>query len=353
MLVGLSVLLWPLVLVLLALGLVRRRQTLTGSASWGLGLPPGDTLAEVFLVIAVGFVGMALVGFNRDLGLGFEWRALLLIASLVALLTAYVFDVGWPLLLGLVGTSGWWGAQAQQWIADSHVRAATLITGLGLLALLFVTLGALEARATGARPRAGAYAVSGLAGVVGTTFMLSTTNGLTELERGLRGQPPWTSPPLALSLAVIAGGLVLVLLLAAGLRALGGLEMVALVVHAALFAALTVVPPESLIVPSPARRMWIPAGPDFTDVGMAVAAGCNVLLFLQLVGIMVIGHTRHQAWLVNCGALFLLMAVVAKYFDWFFAFLNKSLFFLGAGAILLVVGWLLEISRRRMVAAWR
>jgi hypothetical protein len=348
---GLSIVVWPLLVLGLVLALVRSRSA-TGDG-WTLALPAPETLAEVFFVIAVCFVGLALMGFNRDLDLRLQPREVVLVSSMVALVTAYLFEAAWPLLLAVVGISGWWGTQAQLWITEARVRPAVLVTGLGLLALLCVTLGALQARASRGRSRAAAYAVPGLAGVLGITFALSTTSGLLEIERGLLGAPPWDSVPISASLAAIGGGLALALLAAVATRALGPLEALAILLHGVLFAALAVGPPQALVVPSQTRRMWIPAGPDLTDVGMAAAAGFNVLVFLQLVGIMAAGHARRQASMVNLGALFFLVAVVAKYFDWFFAFLNKSLFFVGAGVILLVAGFLLETSRRRMVPRLR
>ena len=347
---GLSFLFWPLIVLAVVLGLVRRRHTTGG---WTVALPDPETLAETFFAIAVCFVGLALFGFNRDLDLNLEPRDLVLVSSLVALITAYLFAAAWPLVLGIVGISAWWSTQAQRWITESGVRPAVLLSGLGLGALLCVTLGALQAQASRGRSRAAAYVMPGLSGVIGITFGLSTTSGLMELERGLRGAPPWDSAPLGASLAVIGGALALALLAAAVTGALGPLEALAILLHGALFAALALVVPQALVVPAPTRRMWIPAGADLTDAGMAAAAGFNVLVFLQLVGVIAAGHTRRQAALVNLGALFLLVTVVAKYFDWFFAFLNKSVFFLGAGVILLVVGWVLEMGRRRMVSGLR
>jgi len=42
--------------------------------------------------------------------------------------------------------------------------------------------------------------------------------------------------------------------------------------------------------------------------------------------------------------------IFVKYFDWFFTFLDKSVFFISAGVLLFVVGWLMEKGRRYMLA---
>ena len=61
------------------------------------------------------------------------------------------------------------------------------------------------------------------------------------------------------------------------------------------------------------------------------------------------GYVKKEKWLINLGAAFLFMLIIVKYFDWFFTFLDKSIFFIGAGILLFIVGWLMEKGRRNIL----
>jgi uncharacterized membrane protein len=76
----------------------------------------------------------------------------------------------------------------------------------------------------------------------------------------------------------------------------------------------------------------------------------NIAIFLELFGLIYLGYMRGETWLINFGALFLFLLIIAKYFDWFFTFLDKSIFFIGAGILFFVVGWIMERGRRYMIS---
>jgi uncharacterized membrane protein len=75
----------------------------------------------------------------------------------------------------------------------------------------------------------------------------------------------------------------------------------------------------------------------------------NLLLLALTLGAIAVGYwNRDPAW-VNLGTLFFALLVVVRYFDWFWALLPRSLFFIGAGLLLLFGGMALERSRRRVL----
>lgn len=59
-----------------------------------------------------------------------------------------------------------------------------------------------------------------------------------------------------------------------------------------------------------------------------------------------------EAW-INTGLTFFVLLVVARYFDFFFALMDRSLAFIVAGVVLLGGGYLLERSRRRLLETMR
>lgn len=73
----------------------------------------------------------------------------------------------------------------------------------------------------------------------------------------------------------------------------------------------------------------------------------NLLLFAGTIGLTVAGIRRRSELLVNLGLLAFIIHVVTRYFDLFFAAMDRSLFFVLGGVLLLGGGWALERNRRR------
>ena len=68
------------------------------------------------------------------------------------------------------------------------------------------------------------------------------------------------------------------------------------------------------------------------------------MLFIYL------GYNREDMKLVNLGMSWLAAFLVAKYFDWFWDLMEKSLFFLVGGLILILGSIALEKKRRQIKA---
>lgn len=78
----------------------------------------------------------------------------------------------------------------------------------------------------------------------------------------------------------------------------------------------------------------------------------NLLLFVGTVGVVVLGVRRRSELLVNLGVVIFIIHMITRYFDLFFDALDKSVFFIFGGALLLGGGWLLERNRRRWIGEW-
>ncbi|MDF2626533.1 MAG: rane protein [Symbiobacteriaceae bacterium] len=78
----------------------------------------------------------------------------------------------------------------------------------------------------------------------------------------------------------------------------------------------------------------------------------NLLLFAGTVGWIVYGVRRRQQLVVNLGLAVFVLHVLTRYFDLFFSAMDRSLFFVLGGILLLGGGWLLERNRRRWMSAW-
>ncbi len=80
--------------------------------------------------------------------------------------------------------------------------------------------------------------------------------------------------------------------------------------------------------------------------------GFNVLLFVGTVGLVVFGTRRRSELLINLGLLSFVVHTFTRYVDIFFTAMDKSLFFMLGGVLLLGGGWLLERNRRRWIGEW-
>jgi uncharacterized membrane protein len=76
----------------------------------------------------------------------------------------------------------------------------------------------------------------------------------------------------------------------------------------------------------------------------------NVVMFASLAGLIYSGARRlDSAAVVNISTVFFAITVFCRYFDTFYRMMDRSLFFLLGGTVLLVGGYLLEQQRRTLI----
>jgi len=78
----------------------------------------------------------------------------------------------------------------------------------------------------------------------------------------------------------------------------------------------------------------------------------NILFALGVIGLIVLGYIRRYPSYINIGLLFFVLDLVARYFDFFWKLLPRSLFFIIGGLILLLGGVMLERKRRKVLASF-
>ncbi|HUL21776.1 MAG TPA: DUF2157 domain-containing protein [Thermodesulfobacteriota bacterium] len=78
----------------------------------------------------------------------------------------------------------------------------------------------------------------------------------------------------------------------------------------------------------------------------------NILFALEIVGLIILGFIRRFPVYVNIGLLFFALDVIARYFDFFWELLPRSLFFILGGLLLLFGGILLERKRRKILSSF-
>jgi len=79
----------------------------------------------------------------------------------------------------------------------------------------------------------------------------------------------------------------------------------------------------------------------------------NLAYALMIVGIIVLGYVKKNNIYINIGILFFVLDVIARYFDFFWNLLPRSIFFIAGGIMLLAGGIFLEKKRRKVLRSFR
>jgi hypothetical protein len=336
-----------------------RRSTQNKDSHLQVTFSREDAVSQSFLLFSLLFLGVTLTAFNRDLGDPFSWRTILLIIALVGLFGAYYLKTIYTLVVSLVGLMVWWGAQATAWLnsdltkletfqqlaALKPIKPVVVVVGIALLALLLYSVGHWHEKQIKFKRFALVYLVLGIVSVTGLLAWLSSKIGLEFLGDMTRGQSLLLSWPLTISMFVLLVALVGVTIYVWSQKLMSLFEVLAIFILTGLFGFMIIMPEQSMFLSG--RGYY---GGTLSSEGVLWALIFNLAIFFELLGLILSGYVRRETWLVNLGALFLFLLIIVKYFDWFFTFMDKSLFFIGAGILLFLVGWFMERGRRYMIS---
>ena len=89
---------------------------------------------------------------------------------------------------------------------------------------------------------------------------------------------------------------------------------------------------------------------NFMEISILFAIFFNFILIGVSICLIYFGYKREDPKLINMGAFWLGLLILARYFDFFYDMLPTSLFFLFGGIILLAGGFVLERSRRELLS---
>jgi uncharacterized membrane protein len=79
----------------------------------------------------------------------------------------------------------------------------------------------------------------------------------------------------------------------------------------------------------------------------------NIVLLAEIIGALALGYWEKAAGLINAALVFFVLLVGARYFDFFWELLPRSVFFMLGGVVLIAGGIFLEKKRRRVISAIR
>lgn len=370
----LGFLFWPIVIVGAILFWFARSRQKRLSFLPHPHLKKEDIVGQLFYVLGYFFLANLLIGINRELGHPVSIWWLSLTTIILAFVGAYKLKSVYLLPFALIGSMSWWGSKAGDWIAKSveigapstlnngiaaltlpaSVRPLSLLIGLCLMAIFFYIAGSIHHSQRRYERFGFVYTMIGLLFVTLVLFILSTQVGLEAFGYMSNGLLPWQSLPFALSLLFFGLMIILSLTYALQHQMLNQYEALAVVGFTLLFLLLSIIPKAMLPTPD---TLWSPMQDALypTDSGAQVrmfwSLVWNIAVFVQVIGIIFIGYIHRQIHMINLGTLLLFLLIAIKYFDWFFTFLDKSIFFITAGIFLFIIGAVMEKGRRRVLSA--
>jgi len=351
----LSSLFLPIIIIGFFLSFVWRRKKIVHPATdneWYLQiiLSKEDAVSQFFLLLSILFLGVTLLAFNKDLGDPFSWQTILFITSVLSLISTYYLKTLYSLIFGLIAITAWWVAQATEWTQDKDITLSAIFVGSAFVGLLFYSLGHLHEREMKWKRFSFVYLFFGIILITSALFFLSSRTGLSFFEEMTKGVSFFSSWQITLSLFILLVFILGVSLYIVTKKLVSSFEFLAILSLTFLFGVIALLPQQSIFFQAGDFYNSYSGGKQLSGSGVLWAIIFNLVIFFELLGLIFSGYLRRETWLINLGAILLSLLIIVKYADWFFTFLGKSIFFIGAGILLFVVGWFMEKGRRVMIS---
>ncbi|MFA6376462.1 MAG: hypothetical protein WCX69_03640 [Candidatus Paceibacterota bacterium] len=317
----------------------KKRHFESSGQNWYLqvALSRKDALSQWLLVLGGLAAANAIYTINNNFASFLSWQSVLLGGVLVFAAAAYFGKSVYCAAIGIIGFLVWWAAQTAAWQsgAANVYYVASIPAGLMWLAIFLYAAGFMQAQRESWRRFSIVYTFVGILLANLLLFIFSTQSGLLALGTMTSGMRLFDSWQNTVSLFIVGA-------ITAMLAAYAWSKKIILEKEAIAMAALFLI--FGVIVALPDQQTF--SNGVLAPAGIAWAAVMNFALFVEILGLIFAGYFRREIWMVNVGAIFLIIFVAVKYFDWFFKFLDKSVFFIIAGILLFVVGWAMERGRK-------
>ena len=337
--------------------------------------PKEDGISQWFFLLFFFFLFLTILAVNNDWQLNLQAETMIVMTAIVGTAVSYFFSTIFVLFFSILGLVTWWGMKAIHWLTEIKPVANSgfyqgpnpmmMFVGLALIALILFSLG-YSHRVWGKFKRFSmVYILMGLLPVTGMLFFLSNRLSINVFNTMTIGQNSFASVPLSFSLLIFLITLSALVVYNFIKKVISVSEMTVFFLVAILFISLLFINGNLLEITNGYNGLGIGyygSGlgigaygytSTLTPFGIFFISFFNLAIFFELLALILAGYHRHEIWMINLGAVLMSLLIFVKYFDWFFTFLDKSVFFIGAGILLLGVGWFMEKSRKRMVASVR
>ncbi len=306
-----------------------------------------NLISDLYLTISICIFSVTLFSFNRDIKTGLDLGIILFLTALAAGLVSYHLRTVGTLMVEILCIFAFWC-----WMC-SGLKLQPAMSGAGyiFISLIMYMAGRSHEKSHRFSKFGICYMVAGILFCTGTMYFYSTESGLLFLERvkhtaGIQGVG-WTIIVL-LSIFCIIG--LSAIFFTARSKTISKAESFVIFCIMLLWVLFALLPGLKLFVESENRIYAFQMGTRMTSTGVWLAVIFNAALVLELLGLIIAGYQNRYRWMINLGVLFFFLFITIKYFDWFFTFLNKSIFFVVAGVLVFTVGWAMEKGRRYLLA---
>lgn len=338
------------VIALLVIWSLRRSSAAANNSeahSHGLSvqLSKNDVMSQLMIILSLGIFGLFLMSLNSYFGKIISGGSVALCVILLGIAAAYYFRLLGLAVLSLMALFPWWGYQGREWILASNGKWALVVAGFLILSLLYCFIGYATRDNRVLKRLAMAYMAFGSIGLSTILLIYSSETGLAELFKRSSAVSDMTSWQIGLTLGL--GALAAAVMLAYAnfkksislIESLGGLAFLALAV------SLIYLP----------HDLYKPLLPGSYNQAYSLAARVwaillNMALILEILIFLFLGYMRQKSTWINGGIIALFLILFVKYVDWFYHSIDKEFFFIGAGALLLLIGGAMEKGRRYLLA---
>jgi len=238
----------------------------------------------------------------------------------------------------------WWGAQVIYWSEGKKIKGLLVFTGFIFIALIFYLGGLIYEKKNKLKRMAVAYYLPALIFITGILLLFSTKGGLQGLGKFTEAGSITGSWQITSSVGIFLLILLGLLVYTYKQGKIPKYELSDVAVTAGIFIVLTFLPEQ---------KMFTGVGgcdSPLSSTGVFWALVFNVLVFLKIFGVVITGYLKKEIWIINLGAFLFFLLIIIKYFDWMFKFLDKSVFFIGAGILMFLVGWLMEKGKKLLIS---
>lgn len=329
---------------------VRKPKSIDNDKHWYLRVAFSSEhfFSDIFLTLGLGLLFGLLFALNRSLHGLVEVQTVLLVTTIFAFIIGYYLKALYPVIAAILASYSWWFIQAGIWIGGNTVlstpdiQPVAIVVGTVFISLLLYVVGMVHDNKKAWKRFGVVYSLVGILGVTLLFFFLSTRVGIEAFEDLYKGSLIFSSWQLTTGVLIL-GLLVLGAIAEAARRKAISLREVSVAIVLLLFSGALLFLPVDTYDLVDYNKYGVR---ELNTYGSIWAIIFNVISFLLMFGILLSGYLRRESWQINLGAFLLFILIIVKYFDWFFEFLDKSLFFLLAGLLMLAVGYFMEKGRR-------
>ncbi len=297
-------------------------------------------IAESFFAFFILFLTISLVGFNHDFGGFFEWYTVILLCSVLGFFLAYRKNLVLLLFLAVSGLIAWWVGLMLDFSDIYNISPVSASSGIMILGIGLYSFGRLLDSEKNQKRFALIYKFFGILTTTSVLFAFSSKQALKMLNNTVVEYSAYHHWQIFFFVLFFLFALAMIFWTKKN-QTIAIWEFTGSLFLISLFALISYFPFPQLF-----SGLYLA---DLSTSGLVWAVVLNLTLFFYLFGFIMLGYQRKEETLINFGSFFLFVFILVKYFDWFFSFMDKSVFFIGAGFLMFVVGWFMERSRKFLI----